>query len=91
VCKPPFGGANCSLTNCLNNCSWPNGECDLTNGKCACKKLASPYDKTVPWSAYAGDDCSWVPAFAGAASRATAWTVVALLLGVAAAVAARVL
>jgi hypothetical protein len=91
ICNPPYGGANCSLTNCLNNCSWPNGECDLTSGLCTCKKLASPYDKTIPWSAYAGDDCSFVPAFAGASRPATAWTVVALLLALAAAAAARVL
>ena len=91
ICKPPYGGANCSLKNCLNNCSWPNGECDLSSGLCTCKELTSPYDKTIAWSAYQGDDCSWVPAFAGAESRATAWTVVALLLAVAAAVAARVL
>lgn len=85
VCAPPYAGFNCSLTTCLNNCSFPNGLCDTSSGLCTCKKLANPFDNKVPWSAYGGDDCSWVPAFCGAQGGAP--SLVALcatgLLGVA--------
>ena len=91
VCTPPYMGTNCSLKMCLNNCSWPNGECDLVSGLCTCKKLQSPYDMSVDWAAYMGDDCSWVPAFAGAGTQAVTWAVTAIVLAAAAAVAARVL
>ena len=73
-CAFPYTGAMCELQLCLNNCSYPNGLCDNTSGLCTCAPIANPFQKEQEWSAYAGDDCSWVPAFAGAgAARVSAW------------------
>lgn len=65
MCNPPFTGNDCSAMMCLNNCSYPNGECQ-PDGTCACTTVWSPYNRTVAFSTYYGDDCSWLVPFAGA-------------------------
>lgn len=86
MCEPPWTGGDCSIPACLNNCSWPNGEC-MAGGVCNCSTLVSPYNKSVTWVPYAGDDCSYVQPFAGAAGvsvgmAAGAWALtMALCLG----------
>jgi hypothetical protein len=66
MCNWPFSGDICEQQVCLNNCSYPNGVCDTSSGLCTCAAIKSPYDISVGWAVYEGDDCSWVPAFAGA-------------------------
>jgi hypothetical protein len=79
LCTYPFTGDLCQAQLCLNNCSYPNGLCDTSSGLCTCAAIANPFDATQgPWSAYAGDDCSWVPAFAGAGSARVSSGAVAL-------------
>jgi hypothetical protein len=68
-CKWPYTGDSCQEVLCLNNCSYPNGDCNQTTGECTCHEIVSPYKKQVSWERYHGDDCSYVPAFAGASAR----------------------
>jgi len=83
VCSPPYSGMDCSIVTCLNNCSYPNGLCDLTSGICKCRSIPNPYDKSQEWSAYEGDDCSFVPAFCGAGSGSlSAVSISALVIAV---------
>ena len=41
----------------MNNCSYPNGECDA--GVCVCAMTYNPYNRTVEYLPYSGDDCSF--------------------------------
>ena len=50
-CGRPLAGV------CLNNCSYPNGECD--NGVCVCAVMPNPYNRSREYVAYKGDDCSF--------------------------------
>lgn len=70
MCNPPFTSDNCSQIMCPNNCSYPNGVCNLTTGVCGCNNITSPYNNEVNWSFYGGSDCSYAPAFAGAPGSA---------------------
>jgi hypothetical protein len=63
MCSPPFSGVDCSVRLCLNNCSYPNGDC--LSGTCNCSTIVSPYNNSILWGAFTGDDCSWVQPFAG--------------------------
>ena len=42
---------------CLNNCSYPNGECQ--DGVCICAMTYNPYNRTVEYVPFTGDDCSF--------------------------------
>lgn len=70
-CNWPYTGDSCQETLCLNNCSYPHGSCNRTTGECTCIGINSPYNRKTQWSSFAGIDCSYVPAFAGAASQHT--------------------
>jgi len=65
MCDPGWIGTDCSELICLNNCSYPNGVC--VDGTCECEMTYNPYNRTVEWKAFAGEDCSYVTAFAAAA------------------------
>lgn len=64
ICDPGWSGLDCGTRLCLNNCSFPNGEC--INGVCECKTMLNPYNRTEAWLPYAGTDCSFVTPFAAA-------------------------
>lgn len=66
MCNPPYTGNDCSGRICLNNCSYPNGEC--SGGVCVCSGIKSPYNRTIFFDTYYGDDCSWLRPFAGSKS-----------------------
>eukprot|EP00948_MAST-09A_sp_MAST-9A-sp1_P000942 g942.t1 len=72
ICERRYRGLDCRSPMCLNNCSWPNGDC--VDGTCVCKEIIDPYNNTRQlkgkwWFAkYEGRDCSWLVPFA-AASR----------------------
>ena len=71
--KPPLSLTCCILctVSCLNNCSYPNGNC-LPSGLCNCSVYYSPYNNTIPYVAWAGDDCSFfTPYTAGSVARPT--------------------
>lgn len=42
---------------CLNNCSYPNGEC--VEGGCKCAEILNPYNRSIVWAHYEGQDCSF--------------------------------
>ena len=75
LCNYPYTGDVCQSQLCLNNCSPPRGACDSATGLCTCATLVNPYNQAQNWSRYAGDDCSWVPAFAGAGAAGVGWGV----------------
>jgi hypothetical protein len=81
MCDPPYAGNDCSSKLCLNNCSYPNGEC--VDGECVCASIKSPYNRTVFFDTYHGDDCSWIRPFAGAQRHAGAGHAAALVTALA--------
>lgn len=52
---------------CLNNCSYPNGEC--VNGSCYCAMVFEPYNNTLEYFPLMGEDCSFLLPFAFAGPR----------------------
>jgi hypothetical protein len=42
---------------CLNNCTYPNGQC--IDGQCICNSTLNPYNRTRYWKPYGGSDCSY--------------------------------
>jgi hypothetical protein len=84
MCDPGWTGPDCATRMCLNNCSWPNGDCD-GDGTCVCRAIANPYKRTDTWALYGGPDCSYVTPFA--AARTGAPLAPALLLAAAGAAA----
>ena len=48
---------------CLNNCSYPNGQC--VNGTCFCSMLYEPYNNSLEYFPFMGEDCSYLVPFAG--------------------------
>ncbi|RLN44131.1 hypothetical protein BBJ28_00010611 [Nothophytophthora sp. Chile5] len=71
---------------CLNNCSYPNGEC--LNGSCYCAMVYEPYNNTLEYFPLMGEDCSFFMPFARAGRPSsvlvlpiTLLSVVALALG----------
>ena len=79
MCDEPFYGTECQFTRCLNNCTVPQGTCNSTTGKCTCEPTYNPYNITLMYythgttdgkwpsfnATYAGEDCSYIVAFAG--------------------------
>ena len=82
MCKDGYTGEYCQHLDCLNNCSFPNGVCNRDTGKCSCNTLFSPYNRTKPWLTWEGADCSYLPAWSGAAPLATSFTLIASLLSI---------
>jgi hypothetical protein len=79
-CNPGYSGNDCSFKECLNNCTYPNGEC--INGNCRCQPIYDPYNRTLVWRLFGGDDCSYVTPYAAAqrvSSRGSAALGMALL------------
>lgn len=64
---------------CLNNCSYPNGEC--LNGSCYCAMVYEPYNRSLEYLPLLGEDCSILVPFARAVTIARA-SALALLLAV---------
>jgi hypothetical protein len=70
MCDSPYFGEWCQYKHCLNNCSFPNGDCDILTGECVCQSVYNPYNKSrrlvgEDWNAsYQGIDCSYLTAFA---------------------------
>ncbi|KAA0145626.1 hypothetical protein FNF29_08455 [Cafeteria roenbergensis] len=56
VCDPGWTGRACDTRLCLNNCTYPNGVC--VGGRCNCTFLQNPYNRSMVWARYEGDDCS---------------------------------
>ena len=52
MCHEGYYGEYCQHTICLNNCSYPNGECDSSTGECSCYGLRNPYDSSQPFKIY---------------------------------------
>jgi hypothetical protein len=48
ICRFGYSGDECSLRDCVNNCTFPNGVCNTTTGVCDC---IEPHD---------GIDCSFL-------------------------------
>lgn len=46
ICVQGYFGEVCQYKQCLNNCTWPNGECNITSGMCNCRMTYSPYLNT---------------------------------------------
>lgn len=66
VCQPGYFGEICDSQICLNNCSYPNGLCNTTNGVCNCNMMYNPYNNTMEFHAWDGEDCSYLHAYSGA-------------------------
>ena len=66
LCLPGYFGDYCQYKECLNNCTYPNGVCNYTTGSCACRMMYVPFNNTRAYYPFAGEDCSWIVAFAGA-------------------------
>lgn len=62
---------------CLNNCSYPNGVC--INGTCYCSMVYEPYNNTLEYYPFMGEDCSFLLPFARASLSSSVSMLVALL------------
>jgi hypothetical protein len=82
VCDPGWTGASCKERLCLNNCSWPNGDC--IGGRCNCSYVANPYNRTMIWARFQGEDCSFIAPYAAASVANVAsvlvWLVIAVMM-----------
>mmetsp|Transcript_12576 Transcript_12576/g.35526 ORF Transcript_12576/g.35526 Transcript_12576/m.35526 type:complete len:236 (-) Transcript_12576:152-859(-) len=80
MCDPGYTGSVCEEMHCLNNCSYPNGVCDLTTGTCECVMWPNPYNRSRDWRRFEGDDCSFLVPFAAAPRDYAAIDVLLLLI-----------
>lgn len=85
-CDPGWIGADCSKRLCLNNCSYPNGDC--ISGVCNCSYMLNPYNRSMLWARFQGEDCSYVVPYAAAALQGPSGLILAIALLAAAAAAA---
>ncbi|KAF0695740.1 Aste57867_13476 [Aphanomyces stellatus] len=76
LCDPGYVGKYCDEEVCLNNCSYPNGQC--INGSCFCSMLYDPYNNTLEYFPFFGEDCSFVMPFSVAAIHT--WNVALVVL-----------
>ena len=83
TCNVLLGDA-CQHMECLNNCSFPNGECDHMTGLCTCAPLYSPSNASQVWNYWQGDDCSFLTPWCGAwrCSISPIFAIVTLTVGV---------
>ncbi|OQR98016.1 tenascin-X-like [Achlya hypogyna] len=77
LCDPGWLGKYCDQQVCLNNCSYPNGVC--VNGSCYCQLLYEPYNNTLAYFPYLGEDCSFMMPFARATPLKLSTAVLAAL------------
>ncbi|OQR85966.1 hypothetical protein THRCLA_10598 [Thraustotheca clavata] len=77
LCDPGWMGKYCDQQVCLNNCSYPNGIC--VNGSCYCSLLYEPYNKSLAYFPYFGEDCSFMLPFAQAKQLQVSITLVVIL------------
>jgi hypothetical protein len=63
MCQPGYFGDICEHKICLNNCSYPNGVCNITSAQCECRMMYNPYNSTQEYHPWAGEDCSYLPAY----------------------------
>lgn len=66
MCIPGYFGDICEHKLCLNNCSFPNGLCNTTTGDCNCRMMYSPYNSSLEFHPWAGEDCSFLHAYSSA-------------------------
>jgi len=59
-CEAGFGGPACKSQKCINNCSYPNGDCNFATGICECRFMKDPYNNTRDYKQYGGNDCSYM-------------------------------
>ena len=80
LCKKGFSGHDCAQQTCINNCSFPNGDC--TNGECVCNKINNPYNNTQsPYAQFDGPDCSFITPYAASNSLGVSSCFVLAILG----------
>lgn len=63
---------------CLNNCSYPNGVC--INGTCYCSMINEPYNNTLEYYPFMGEDCSFLLPFAQASLSSSVSVVLVALM-----------
>lgn len=81
MCQPGYYGEICEFKICLNNCSYPNGVCNPDTGFCNCRDIHSPFNMTRTFKPWAGEDCSWMFAYAaGSRSGSVLTSINALVL-----------
>jgi hypothetical protein len=78
MCDEGWYGKYCDAQMCLNNCSYPSGEC--LNGSCYCAMVYEPYNNTLEYFPLMGEDCSFLIPFAGAVPAPSAFTLSVVLL-----------
>jgi len=88
MCDPGYFGDICQYKLCLNNCSYPNGVCNIATGQCNCRYLYNPYNNTQliyndpfdgTFRTWAGEDCSYLFAYSAAARSGFALSHLAVL------------
>lgn len=87
MCDPGYFGDICQYKLCLNNCSYPNGVCNITTGQCMCRYLYNPYNNTAKifsdpltgqYRTWEGEDCSYLFAYS-AATHSVGFNAISLL------------
>lgn len=78
MCDIGWYGMYCEKQFCLNNCSYPNGVC--VNGTCYCSMIFDPYNKSLEYFPWMGQDCSFLLPYAGVKRQSPLTTLWSLML-----------
>lgn len=81
MCDIGWYGMYCEKKFCLNNCSYPNGVC--VNGTCYCSMIFDPYNDSLEYFPWMGQDCSFLLPYAGVKRQiplTTLWSLMLALL-----------